>query len=103
MKSAGWPDRVLSPITLRCPWSPERVSRVQAARVAAFGTDVEPILAMARRYRRARNEARLGRVIKTRDEVCQTFSLDQNVLPEQSLRLIAVSGTDRVDNTLMFR
>jgi len=45
----------------------------------------------------------LGRVIKTRDEVCQTFSLDQNVLPEQSLRLVAVSGTDRVDNTLMFR
>ncbi len=44
---------------------------------------------------------RLSRPIESRDEVGQALSLDQNMLPEEPFRPIAVPGTDSIHDALV--
>ena len=43
----------------------------------------------------------LRRPIKTRDEVSQAFALDQDVLPEQPLRPVTISGMNGINDALV--
>jgi hypothetical protein len=43
----------------------------------------------------------LRRPIETRDEVSQAFALDQDVLPEEPLRSVAISGMNGINDALV--